>query len=126
MKNLKSRANAEELGVTNGEIRETRTKDLLFEVRCAAKDRGSLDSIFRCVVGETGSVRHLVPTVEVEILGIDPTVEAKEPRRSELPKRGDSIGGKSVRDEEDLQRHQESLHQVGGGAGPETAKNDPH
>ena len=39
-------------------------------------------------------------------------------------KRGDGIGGKGVRDEEALQRHQENLRQVGGGADPETAKND--
>ena len=61
-----------------GGIRETRTKDLLVDVKCAMKDRGRLDSAFRYVVGETGSVRHLVPTVEVKILGIDPTRKAKE------------------------------------------------
>ena len=59
-------------------VRETRTKDLLVEIKCAVKDRGRLDSTFRDVVEETGSVRHLVPTIEVKILDIDPTVEARE------------------------------------------------
>ena len=75
LKNLKSRVNPEELGVKIGGIRETRTKDLLVEVKCAAEDRGRLDTAFRDVVGESGSVRHLVPTVEVEIMDIDPTIE---------------------------------------------------
>ena len=39
---------------------------------------GRLDSAFRDVVGESGSVRHLVPTVEVEIMDIDLTVEEEE------------------------------------------------
>ena len=30
------------------------------------------------MVGGTGSVHHLDPTAEVEIISIDPTVEAKE------------------------------------------------
>ena len=59
-----------------GRLRETRSKDLLVEVKYAPKDRGKLDSVFRDVFGETGSVRSLVPTVEVEILDIDPTAEA--------------------------------------------------
>ena len=65
MKNLKSRVNPEELGVVIGGIRETRTKDLLVEVKCTAKDRGRLDFAFRHVV-------------EVENLDIDPTAEADE------------------------------------------------
>ena len=78
LKNLKSRVNPEELGVKVGGIRETRTKDLLVEIKCAAGDRGKLDSAFRDAVGESGSVRHLVPMVEVEILDVDPTVEEEE------------------------------------------------
>ena len=78
LKNLKSRVNPEELGVKVGGIRETRTKDLLVEIKCAARDRGKLDSAFRDAVGESGSVRHLVPMVEVEILDVDPTVEEEE------------------------------------------------
>ena len=44
-------------------------------MKCAAENRGRLDSAFRGVVDESGSVRHLVPTVEVEILDVDPIVE---------------------------------------------------
>ena len=40
LKNQKSRVNPEELGVKIEGIRETRTKDLLVEVKCAAEDRG--------------------------------------------------------------------------------------
>ena len=61
LKNLKSRVNPEELEARIGGIRETRSKDLLVEV-----------------IRESGSIRHLVPTVEVEILDIDPTVEDEE------------------------------------------------
>ena len=75
LKNLKSRVNPEELGVKVEGIRETRTKYLLFEIECAAGDRRKLDSAFRDAVGESGSVRHLVPMVEVEILDVDPSVE---------------------------------------------------
>ena len=78
LKNVKSRVNPEDLGVTNSRIREIRLKDLLVKVKCATKDRGKLDSVFRDVVGETESVRHLVPKVEVEILDIDSNAKAKE------------------------------------------------
>ena len=78
LKNLKSRVNPEELGVKIGGIREVRTKDLLVEVKCAAEDRGRLDSAFREVVKESGSVRHLVPMVEVETQYVDSTVEEEE------------------------------------------------
>ena len=47
-------------------------------MKCAAYDRGRLDSAFRDVDVETGSVGHVVPTLEVEILDIDPTTETEE------------------------------------------------
>ena len=78
LKNLKSRVNPEELGVKVREIRETRTKDLLVEIKCAAGDRGNLDSAFRDAVGESGSVCHLVPMVEVQILDVDPPWRKKK------------------------------------------------
>ena len=78
LKNLKSRVHPEELGVSIGGIRETRTKDLLVEVKCAAENRGRLDSAYRSVVGESGSVHHLVSTGDVEILDVNPTVEEEE------------------------------------------------
>ena len=68
----------EELGVKIGGIREASTKDLLVEVKCAVEDIEKLGSAFRDVVGESGSVHHLVHTVEVEILDIDPTTETED------------------------------------------------
>ena len=47
-------------------------------MKCAAKDRGRLDSAFRDVVGGSGSVRHFILTVEVKIMDIDRTAEAQE------------------------------------------------
>ena len=55
------------------EIMETRSKDLLVEVRWSVEARGILSSAFENVIGESGSVRHLVSTTEVEIRDIDPT-----------------------------------------------------
>ena len=78
LKNLKIRVNPEELGVRIGGVHETRTKYLLVEVKSAGENRGRLDSAFRGVVGESGSVRHLVPTAQVEIFDVDPTVEKEE------------------------------------------------
>ena len=75
MCSLKSRVNPKELGVTVHGIRETRSKDLLVEMRCAEKDRDRLDSVFRDVTGEQGTVRHLVPMILVEILDLDFTAE---------------------------------------------------
>ena len=63
--------------VTISEIRETRLKDLQVELKCASKDRGRLDSAFRDVVYDSGYVQHLVPTVKVAIMGIDPAAEAE-------------------------------------------------
>ena len=45
LKNRKSRVNPEELGVTIGGIRESRSKDLLDEVKCAVKHKGRLDPL---------------------------------------------------------------------------------
>ena len=56
-------------------IRETRSKGLLVEIGCAAKDRDRLDSVFWDVVGEQGTVHHLVPIIQVKILDLDPTTE---------------------------------------------------
>ena len=53
-------------------------RKLAGEVKCTAKDRGGLDSVFRDVVGESGSIHHLVPRVEVEIMDIDSITEVVE------------------------------------------------
>ena len=103
LKNLKSRVNPEKLGVRIGGIREI-TKDLLVEVKCAAENRGRIDSAFRGEVGESGSVRHLVLKVEVEILDVDPTVVEEVAKVV--------FGGKGIPDEEALQRHSEGLRQT--------------
>ena len=46
LKTLESRVNPEELWVMISGVRETRSKDLLVEVKCAVNDRGRLDSAF--------------------------------------------------------------------------------
>ena len=68
----------EELEFRIGGIRETRTTDLLVEVKCTAENRGRLHSAFRGDFAESGSVHHLVSTVEMEILDVDPTVEEEK------------------------------------------------
>ena len=58
--------------------RPKRAKDLLVEVKYAAKERGRLDSAFCDVVGETASICHFVPMVEVEIMDIDLAAEIEK------------------------------------------------
>ena len=78
LRSLKSWVNSKERGIAVQGIRETRSKCLLVEMRCNAKDRYRLGSVFRDVVGEQCTVRHLVPMVQVEILDLDPTAEKAE------------------------------------------------
>ena len=66
------------MGAKIGGIRETRTKDFLPELKCNAKDRVGLNSAFREAIGVSGCIRHLVLTVEAEILDVGLTVEAKD------------------------------------------------
>ena len=61
LKSLKSSVNPEELGISVLGIRDTRSKDLLVEMKCVAKDRGRLDSVFRDAIAESRTVPHLVP-----------------------------------------------------------------
>ena len=77
LKDLKKRVKPEELGVTVQEIRETRSKDLLMELKCSKEDRGQLDSAFKEVNGVSGSICHLTPRIEVEIADIDPSNNAE-------------------------------------------------
>ena len=58
LRELKKRVNPDELGATVQGIRETRSKDL--------------------VVGARGTVRHLIPRIEVEIADLEPTIEAED------------------------------------------------
>ena len=73
---LKKRVNPEKLGTTVHEIRTTRSKDLLVELRCASEVRRRLRSAFRHV-GGSRYVRYLVPKTEVEISDINITTEVE-------------------------------------------------
>ena len=78
LRELKKRVNPDELGATVQEIRETRSKDLLLELKCSTKSRGRLDTAFKEAVGARGTVRHLIPRIEVDIADLDPTTEAED------------------------------------------------
>ena len=78
LKNLKKPVKPEELGVTFQGIRETRSKDLLVELKYSKDDRERLDSAFKEVVGASGSVRQLIPRIEVEIADIDPSTDTED------------------------------------------------
>ena len=47
-------------------------------MRCAGKDSDRLDTAFRNAVGVQGTVRHLVPMIQIEILDLDLTTEDAE------------------------------------------------
>ena len=50
----------------------------MVEIKWAAEDRGRLNSAFQGVVGDGGSIGHLIPRIELEIRNIDPTTEDVE------------------------------------------------
>ena len=66
-----------ELGVTVQEIRDTRSKVLLVELKCS-KGRGRLDFTLKEVIGASGTVRHLITKIKVEIADIEPSIEAED------------------------------------------------
>ena len=76
LRELKKRVNPDELGATVQGIREKRSKDLLVELKCSTKSRGRLDTAFKEAVGARGTVRHLIPRIEVEIADLEPTIGA--------------------------------------------------
>ena len=78
LKDFKKRVKPEELGVTVQGIRETRSKDLLVELKCYKEGRGWLDTALNEVHGVSGIVRHLIPRIEVEIADIEPRIEAED------------------------------------------------
>ena len=78
LRGLKKRVNPDELGATVQGIRETRSKELIVELKCSKKDRERLDIAFREAVGASGTVRHLIPRIEVEIADLDPSIEARD------------------------------------------------
>ena len=71
LKDLKKHVEPDELGVTVHGIRETRSKDLLVELKCSKEGRGRLDTALKEVIGASGTVRHLIPRIEVEIADIE-------------------------------------------------------
>ena len=48
------------------------------ELKCSTKSRGRLDTAFKEAVGARGTVRHLIPRIEVETVDLEPTIEAKD------------------------------------------------
>ena len=77
-KDLKKHVKSDELGVTVHGIRETRSKDLLVELKCSKEGRGRLDTALKEVIGASGTVRHLIPRIVVEIVDIEPSIEAED------------------------------------------------
>ena len=75
LRGLNKRVNLDELGSTVQGIRETRSNDLIVELKCSKKDRERLDTAFKEAVGASGTVRHLIPRMEVEIADLDLDVE---------------------------------------------------
>ena len=78
LRELKKRVNPNELGATVQEIRETRSKDLLVELKCSTKSREKTDNAFEELVGARGTIRHIIPRIEVEIADLEPTIEAED------------------------------------------------
>ena len=74
LRELKKCVNPDELGATVQGIRETRSKDLLVELKCPKNSRGRLDTAFK----EAVAVRHLIPRIEVEIADLEPTIGAED------------------------------------------------
>ena len=78
LKDLKKHVKPDELGVTVHGIRETRSKDLLVELKCSKGGRGRLDTALKEVIDASGTARHLIPRIEVEIADIEPSIEAED------------------------------------------------
>ena len=78
LRGLKKRVNPDELGATVQGIRETRSNDLIVELKCSKKDRERLDTTIKLAVGASETVRHLIPRIEVEISDLDPSIEASD------------------------------------------------
>ena len=78
LRELKKRVDPDELGATVQGIRETRSKDLLVEMKCSTKSREKIDTAFKEVVGARGTVRHLIPRIEVEIADLEPTIGVED------------------------------------------------
>ena len=78
LNDLKKHVKPDELGVTVHGIRETRSKDLLVELKCSTEGRGRLDTALKEVNGARGTVGHLISRIKVEIAGMEPSIEAED------------------------------------------------
>ena len=66
------------MGIRVQGIRETRSKDLLVELKFSKKGKRRLDTAFKEANGFSGTVRHLVPQIEVKIVDLEPSIEAED------------------------------------------------
>ena len=78
LKDLTKHVKPDELGVTVHGIRETRSKDLLVELKSSKEGRGRLDTALKEVIGASGTVRQLIPRIEVKIADIEPNIQAED------------------------------------------------
>ena len=79
-KNLKMHVKPDNLGLKVHVIRETRSKDLLVELKCSKEGRGQLNSTLKEVICSRGTVFHLIPRTEVVVTDIEPISEAEDPK----------------------------------------------
>ena len=74
LKDLKKRVKPKKLGITVQGFRETRSKDLLVELKCSKEDRGRLDIAFKEVTGAS----HLPSPPHPQDWGGEAYVDLKE------------------------------------------------
>ena len=48
------------------------------ELKCSTKSREKIDATFKEVVGARGTVRHLIPRIEVKIADLEPTIGVED------------------------------------------------
>ena len=66
------------MGARVQEIRETRSKDLLVELRCFKEGRGQLDAAFKEAIGVNGTVDHLIPRIGIKIEDLEPSIAVED------------------------------------------------
>ena len=71
LRELKERVNPDELGATARGIRETRSKDLLVQLKYSKRDKGRLDTAFKEEIGA-------IPRIEFKVADLEPRVEAED------------------------------------------------
>ena len=78
LRDLKKRVNSDELATTVKGISQTCSKDLLVELRYSKEGRGQLDAAFKEAIGVNGTVRHLIPPIEVKTKDLEPSIAVKD------------------------------------------------